>query len=135
MGEISACAEDPLRNNGTQKTMLTVKSDFGIEDATQLLEQTTNASDVIVYGMAFNPMTPFRDKVWRAFLSSLARPTECWGQVDGVSFQEKDGYMVWLLRVIPTSKELTDNTRVSEAAPIREGWSGRRRGMCFVVTH
>ena len=37
----------PLRKNGTQKTMLIVQSDLGIEDATQLLEQTTNASDVI----------------------------------------------------------------------------------------
>ena len=45
MGEVSACAEvDPLRKNGTQKTMLIVTSDFGIEDATQLLQQTTNAS-------------------------------------------------------------------------------------------
>ena len=87
MREISACAEvDPLRKNGTQKTMLIVKSDFGIEDATQLLEQTTNASDVIVYGMAFNPKKPSRDKVWRAILSSLARPTECWWQVDGCLF-------------------------------------------------
>ena len=69
MRKISACAEvDPLRKNGTQKTMLIVRSDFGIEDATQLLEQTTNASGVIVYGMAFNPMTPSRDKVWRAIL-------------------------------------------------------------------
>ena len=53
MGEISACAKvDPLRKNGTQKTMLFVTSDFGIEDVTQLLEQTTNASDVNIYGMA-----------------------------------------------------------------------------------
>ena len=35
--------EGILRKNGTQKTMLIVKSDFGIEDAAQLLEQTTNA--------------------------------------------------------------------------------------------
>ena len=82
MCEISACAEvDPLRKNGTQNMMLIVKSDFGIEDATQLLQQTTNASDVIVYGMTFNPTTPSRDKVWRAILSSLARPTECRGKL------------------------------------------------------
>ena len=80
-------------------------------------------------------MTPSRDKVWRAILSSLARPTECWEQVDGVSCHEKDGYMVRLMRMIPTNQVLTDNTRVNEAAPIREGWSGRRRGMCLVVTH
>ena len=80
-------------------------------------------------------MKPSRDKVWRGILSSLARLTECWGQVDGVSFQEKDGYMVRLMRMIPTDKVLTDNTGVNEAAPIREGWSGRRRGMCLVVTH
>ena len=63
-----------------------MKSEFGIEDANQLLEQTTIASDVIVYGMAFNPVTPSRDKVWRAILFSLGRPAECLEQVCGVSF-------------------------------------------------
>ena len=78
VGEISACAEvDSLWKNGNHKAMLTVKSDFAIEAANQLLEQTKNASDVIGYGMAFNPMTPSRDRVRRANLSSLARPAEC----------------------------------------------------------
>ena len=43
--------------------------------------------------------------------------------------------MVRSMRMTPTNKVLTDNTRVNEAAPIHEGWSGRRRGMCHVVTH
>ena len=43
--------------------------------------------------------------------------------------------MVRLMRMIPTSKVLAENTRVNEAAPIRKGWSGRRRGMCLVLTH
>ena len=81
---LTRCERTALR-----RRFLIVKSDFGIEDATQLLEQTTNASDVTVYGMAFNPMTPSRDKVWRAILS--LGQLECWGQVNGVSFQEKDG--------------------------------------------
>jgi len=48
MGEISACAEvDPQWENGIQKAMLLVKSDFGIEAANQLLEQAKEASEAI----------------------------------------------------------------------------------------
>ena len=36
--------------------------------------------------------------------------------VDGVSFQEKAGYMVRSMRLIPTNKVSTDNIRVNEAA-------------------
>ena len=54
------------------------------------------------------------------------------GQVDGVSFQEKDGYTVRLMRMIPTSKVLAENIRVNEAAPIREG---AEECVCLVFTH
>ena len=42
--------------------------------------------------------------------------------------------MVRLMGMIPMSKVLAENTRVNEAAPIREGLSGRRRGMFLVLT-
>jgi len=48
MGEIAACAEvDPQWENGVQKAMLLVKSDFGTEAANQLLEQARRASEAI----------------------------------------------------------------------------------------
>ena len=36
--------------------------------------------------------------------------------IDGVSFEEKAGYMVRSMRLIPTNKVSTDNIRVNEAA-------------------
>ena len=114
--------------------MLIVKSVSGIEDATQKLEQTTNATDVIENGMKFNPMTPSATRCGEQFFLLSLGLLNAGGKLM-VSFQEKDGYMVRLMRMIPTNQAPTDNTRLNEAAPIREGWSGRRRGICLVVTH
>jgi hypothetical protein len=75
-----------------------------------------SASDVVGYGMVSHPMTSSRDKLWRAMLSFLSRPAECGMPVDSVSFQEKAGYMVRSMRLIPTNKVSTDNIRVNEAA-------------------
>ena len=76
-----------------------------------------SASKIVVYGMVSRSLT------------SLGRPTV---KVCVVSFQVKAGYMVWSMSMIPASGVLTDNTRVKEAAPIREGWSGKHRGTCLV---
>merc|ERR1712065_37752 len=75
-----------------------------------------SASDVVGYGMVSHPMTSSRDKLGRAMLSFLSRPAECGMPVDSVSFQEKPGYMVRSMRLIPTNKVSTDNIRVNEAA-------------------
>jgi len=48
LGEISACAiVDPEWENGVQKAMLLVKSDFGTEAASALLEEARKASEAI----------------------------------------------------------------------------------------
>jgi len=48
MGEIAACAQiDPQWENGIQKAMLLVKSDFGTEAANELLKQAKRASEAI----------------------------------------------------------------------------------------
>jgi len=73
-------------------------------------------SDVVGYGMVSQPMTSSRDQVWRAMLSFLSRPADCGMPVDEVSLQQKNGYMVRSMRMIPTNKVSTENIRVNEAA-------------------
>ena len=75
-----------------------------------------SASDVVGYGMVSHPMTSSRDKLLRAMLSFLSRSADCGMLVDGVSFQEKAGYMMRSMRLILTNKVLTDNIWVNEVA-------------------
>ena len=75
-----------------------------------------SALDVFDFGMVSHPMTLSRGKLWRAMLSFLSRSADCGMPVDGVSFQEKTGHMVRSMRLIPTNKVSTDNTRFNEAA-------------------
>ena len=83
------------------------------------------ASNVVGYGMASHPMTSSRDKLWRAMLSFLSRPAGCGMPVDGVSFQEKAGYMVRSLRLIPTNtvdrQHSSERSSTGNYFPIREG--------------
>merc|ERR1719328_428667 len=82
----------------------------------KLAREIESVSDVVGYGMVSHPMTSSRDQVWRAMLSFLSRPADCGMPVDEVSLQQKNGYMVRSMRMIPTNKVSTENIRVNEAA-------------------
>ena len=97
------------------------------------------ASNVVGYGMVSHTMTSSRDKLWRAMLSFLSRPADCGMPVDGVSFEEKAGYMVRSMRSIPTNtvdiQHSSERSSTGNYFPIREGWSRRHRGACLGVAH
>jgi len=91
-----------------------------------------SSSDVIGHVMVSYPETPPHDKVWRVMLYFLSRPAYWRMRVDGVSFQEKGGFTVMLMCLIPTNKASIERrpsqrSGLENHLQIREGWNERHR--------
>ena len=79
----------------------------------------SSTSDVVGYGLASKPVTDLtQDALWRGMRHAMRNPAACGLKVDGVSGENKQGYMQRTMRILekPGSPTVTDNIRVIESA-------------------